>query len=426
MLYSGKARCYNVGIEENAERVEVMSKNILVKVKGLWDATGAEMIMDAALLVRGGKIAAVGSYKALTPMLDGSEEMVDHSEQYVIPGIIDAHTHVVIDPDADFTGFVGRDSDTRIAHRGIVNLKKTLDGGVTFIRDLGGYHHIDIELKKLVDEGKVEGCGLLASGEMITMTGGHGWKLGRECDGVDEVRKAAREQLKAGATLVKIMATGGNLTPGPQGAPQLSEEEIRAAVEVAHRAGLRTTTHSHSPKGIKNALYAGIDCIEHGMFIDDEALDYMKEHNIPYVPTLVGPWICAEVGEENGMAPEAVEKCKNATGRHQQNFQKAVARGLFIAMGTDAGTPFAEHGRAYLDELELMMKNGLTAREALLCATRNSAVVVGVEKERGTLEAGKWADFLVLDENPLENIKTLRTIAEVYQTGRRVERKYYV
>jgi len=403
-----------------------MSGRLLVKCKGLWDGTGAEMVCDGAVLVENGKISAVGSYDALACQLDGSEEIVDYGDKYVMPGIIDAHTHVVIDPDADFTGFVGRDSDTRIVHRGMVNLKKTLDGGVTFIRDLGGYHHIDIELKKLVDEGKIEGCGLLASGEMITMTGGHGWKLGRECDGVAEVQKAAREQLKAGATIIKIMATGGNLTPGPQGAPQLSEEEIRAAVEVAHRAGLRTTTHSHSPEGIKNALYAGIDCIEHGMFIDDEALEFMKTHNIPYVPTLVGPWICAELGEEKGMPADAVAKCKSATGRHQHNFQKAVAKGLTIAMGTDAGTPFAEHGRAYLYELELMMKNGLTAEQALLCATRNSAIVVGVEKERGTLECGKWADFLVLDDDPLENIKTLHTIAQVWQAGRRVERKYYV
>lgn len=403
-----------------------MSKNTLIRMKGLWDGTGAEMIYDAALLVKDGRIAAAGRYEAVAALLDGSEEVADYGDKYVIPGIIDAHTHIVIDPDADFTGFVGRDSDTRIVHRGIVNLKKTLDGGVTFVRDLGGYHHIDIELKKLVDEGKVEGCGLLASGEMITMTGGHGWKLGRECDGADEVRKAAREQLKAGASIIKIMATGGNLTPGPQGAPQLSEEEIRAAVEVAHRAGVRTTTHSHSAEGIKNALYAGIDCIEHGMFIDEEALDYMKEHNISYVPTLVGPWICAELGEEKGMAPEAVAKCKRATGRHQESFKMAVAKGLLIAMGTDAGTPFAEHGRAWLDELDLMMAGGYTAEQALLAATRNSAIVVGVEPERGTLEAGKWADFLVLDENPLENIATLRTIAQVYQAGRRVERKYYV
>lgn len=402
-----------------------MSARMLVKAKGLWDGTGAPMVENAALLVEDGRVVAAGSYEAVAGQLTGEETVVDYSDKYVMPGMIDAHTHVVVDPDADFTGYIGRDSDTRIAHRGMVNLKKTLDGGITFIRDLGGYHHIDIELKKLVDEGKIEGCGLLASGQMITMTGGHGWKMGRECDGEAEVRKAAREQIKAGATVIKVMATGGNLTPGPQGAPQLSEAEIRAAVEEAHKSGKRTTTHSHSAEGIKNALYAGIDCIEHGMFIDDEALDYMKEHGIYYVPTLVAPWICAVEGEEKGLPREAVLKCQSAVARHMESFKKAVAKGVIIAMGTDAGTPFCEHGKAYVDELKLMMEGGFTAEQALIAGTKTSAEVIGVETDYGTLEAGKRADFLVLNENPLENIDTLRTICQVYQGGRQVQRIYY-
>ena len=256
------------------------------------------------------------------------------------------------------------------------------------------------------------------------MTGGHGWKIGRECDGPSEARKAAREQIKAGATVIKIMATGGNLTPGPQGAPQLSEEEIRAAVEEAHKSGKRTTTHSHSAEGVKNALRAGIDCIEHGMFIDEEALDFMKAHGIPYVPTLVAPWICAMVGEERGLSKEAVEKTKSAIGRHMESFRMAVKKGVKIAMGTDAGTPFCEHGKAYVGELRLMTEGGFTPMQAIVAATKSSAEVVGVEKSRGTLEAGKEADFLVLAENPLDDIGAFEHIREVYKGGRRVERKY--
>lgn len=402
-----------------------MERDMLVKCKALLDGTGAAPVADAGLLIRGDRVAAVGPFPEVAKQAADGAELVDYSDKYIMPGVIDAHVHVVIDPEADFTGFVGRDSDTRIAHRGMVNLKKTLDGGVTFIRDLGGYHHIDIELKKLIDEGKIEGCGLVASGEMITMTGGHGWKIGRECDGPDEARKAAREQLKAGASYIKIMATGGNLTPGPQGAPQLSREEIHAAVEEAHKAGRLTTTHSHSAEGVKNALYAGIDCIEHGMFIDEEALDYMVAHDIPYVPTLVGPWICAEVGEEKGLPEEAVRKCKGAIARHKESFKMAVAKGVRIAMGTDAGTPFCEHGKAYVDELKLMCQGGFTPMQALVAATKTSAQVTGVADDYGTLEAGKHADFLVLDENPLDNLDTLRHIHQVYQGGRKVVRRYY-
>lgn len=402
-----------------------MSDPLLIKCKALLDGTGADPIQDAGLLVEHGRVRAVGPFEAVHAQAPQAE-VVDHHDKYVMPGIIDTHTHVVIDPDADFTGFVDRrDSDTRIAHRGMVNLKKTLDGGVTFIRDLGGYHFIDIELKKLLDEGKIEGCGMLASGQMITMTGGHGWKIGRECDGPDECRKAAREQIKAGASYIKIMATGGNLTPGPQGAPQLSCEEIRAAVEEAHKSGKRTTTHSHSAEGIKNALYAGIDCIEHGMFIDEEALDYMVEHDIPLVPTLVAPWICAEYGEEKGLPAEAVQKCKSAVDRHMASFQLALKKGVKIAMGTDAGTPFCEHGAAYVDNLILQCKGGMTPMESLLTATKNAAEVIGVAEDYGTLEPGKQADFLVLDADPLQDLETLRHIHDVYQAGRRVVRQYY-
>ena len=152
----------------------------IVKCGTLIDGTGAEPTVGAALLLKDGLIVSSGKYEEVAKEAPAGAELIDYGDKYVTPGIIDAHVHVTIDPEADFTGFVGRDSDTRIAHRGTVNLKKTLDGGVTFIRDLGGYHHIDIELKKLIDEGLIEGCGLLASGEMITMTGGHGWKIGRD------------------------------------------------------------------------------------------------------------------------------------------------------------------------------------------------------------------------------------------------------
>ena len=412
---------------DDIERKFNIMKQFLVKCKALLDGTGAQPIENAGMLVEDGLVKAVGPYDAVRAQAPADVELVDYSGKYVMPGIIDVHTHVIIDPEADFTGFVDRgDSDTAIAYRGMVNLKKTLDGGVTFIRDLGGYHFIDVELKKLLDAGKIEGCGMLAAGQMITMTGGHGWKLGRQADGISECRKAAREQILHGASYVKIMSSGGDLTPGPAGAPQLSSEEIRAAVEEAHKAGLRTTTHSHSAEAIKNALDAGIDCIEHGMFIDEADVDYMVEHNIPLVPTLVAPWICAEQGEEKGLPMDAVIKCKSAVSRHVESFKLALRKGVKMAMGTDAGTPFCDHGAAYVDNLILQCRYGMTPMQSLLTATRNAAEVIGIDEDYGTLESGKHADFLVLNDNPLDSFETLRHIAEVYQFGKRVVRQYYI
>ena len=152
----------------------------------------------------------------------------------------------------------------------------------------------------------------------------------------------------------------------------------------------------------------------------------MKVHDIPYVPTMVGPWICATVGEEKGLGKDALEKTKHAIGRHCESFKMAVKKGIRIALGTDAGTPFSEHGRAYIHELRLMTERGFTPMQALQAATRVSADVVGVLAERGTLEEGKVADFLVLKSNPLEDFSTFEHIHEVYQKGKKVNRVYFL
>lgn len=399
-----------------------MSGRILYKSSLLIDGTGETPIDDAYMIVENDIIISVGKIDQIN-LSETDMQIVNFENKTIVPGVIDAHTHFTINPDVNFTGFVGRDSVTRIALRGAENLKKTLRGGVTYIRDLGSYRHIDIELKKCLKDGLIEGPDILVSGEILTMTGGHGWPIGRECDGVAEVLKAAREQIKAGADLIKIMATGGNLTPGTQsGAPQLNEEEMRAAVEAAHKASRKTTVHAHGAEGIKAALRAGIDCIEHGMYIDEEALAFMAENNIYYVPTLVAPWICAQIGEERGLEPEAVRKTKSSIVRHMESFRMARKCGVKIAMGTDAGTPFCEHGVSYVDELKLMAEGGFTPMQAIVAATKISAEVLNVAQKYGTLEPGKKADFLILDENPLHNLETYRHIHSVYKNGKKIAR----
>lgn len=396
-----------------------MANKTFYKVSLLINGTYDAPIKNAGLLVEGKTIAKVG--KAEDFQLDPDVKVVDLTGKTVMPGMINCHVHITMEPVGDPMGIAGRESDATAALRGVANLKKHLKSGVTFFRDMGGAHRVDLDLRDAVNQGLVDGPNFLASGKVLTMTGGHGWQMGRECDGVDEVRKAAREQLKAGADIIKIMATGGVMTPGVEpGSPQLTMEEIAAGVEEAHKAGKKTATHAQGTTGIKNAVLAGIDSVEHGIFLDDEVIEMMIERGVYLVPTLVAPYFIVENGVEKGIPAYAVEKSKRVMSSHVKSFQKAREAGVKIAMGTDAGTPFNLHDKtAY--ELKLMVEAGMTPLEAIVTSTKNSSELLGIEESYGTLEAGKFADFIVLSENPLENIETLLQVDQVYKHGRPVE-----
>ena len=392
----------------------------LYRANTLIDGNGGEPVKNAALAVEDGKIVYAGPEAGFTPP-EGCEAIA-YGEAWLLPGLIDAHTHFLIDPLADFTGFAGRDSQTQIAWRGIKNLEKILKAGVTYIRDLGGYRHIEIELRKLLDAGEFIGPGVQVAGQFITMTGGHCWKLGREADGEAEVRKATREQLKAGADVIKVMASGGNLTPGSiPGAAQFSEAEMRAACEEAHKAGKRVTTHAHSSEAIMNALNGGVDCIEHGNYANEETLRMIKQKDVYYVPTIYGPWVCAMHGEERGLHPDIVRKCRIAMDSHRKSVEMAVRLGLKIGAGTDSGTPFSEHGTSLVEELRLLVEYGMTPMQAITAATRNGADLMGLLETHGTLEKDKAADFIVVEEDPLADITALRKLRAVYKGGVEVE-----
>ncbi len=245
--------------------------------------------------------------------------------------------------------------------------------------------------------------------------------MGREADGPEETRKAAREQLKAGADLVKIMATGGVITKGVEpGSPQLSMEEMKTAIEEAHKAGKKTSTHAQGTEGIKNAVLAGIDSVEHGIFLDDETINLMLEKGVYLVPTLVAPYFIVENGVEAGIPKYAVDKSNYVMKYHMESFTRAYNAGVKIAMGTDSGTPYNPHGSAPT-EIKLMVQCGMGLMDALVASTRSSAELLGIDQEYGSLEVDKYADFLVLDENPLENLDTLFEINSVYKMGKKFE-----
>jgi imidazolonepropionase-like amidohydrolase len=236
------------------------------------------------------------------------------------------------------------------------------------------------------------------------------------------VRRAAREQIKAGADIVKLMATGGVLTPAVEpGSEQFTEAELRAGVEEAHKAGKKTATHAMGTQGILNALRAGIDSIEHGVYLDEEAVALMRKRGVPLIPTLAALCQIESNGVQAGIPAFAVEKTLKVKPFHLASIQRARAAGVAVAMGTDAGTPFNRHGEN-LQELKLLIQHsGFSPLEAIEAGTRVSARVLGLEKELGTVEAGKLADLVAVNGNPLEDIDILlqrRSIHRVVLGGR--------
>lgn len=396
-----------------------MSNKTLYKGFTLINGTGATPVENAWFIVKDKTISKIDQGNELP--LEDNIEIVDLSGKTVMPGLINCHVHITMEPIGDPFGLMLKESESKTALRGGSNLRKHLLAGTTYFRDLGGPSGIDLALRDSVREGIIEGPEFLASAQVLTMTGGHGWPMGREADGPDELRKAAREQLKKGADVIKIMATGGVMTEGVEpGSPQLTKEEIEVAIEEAHKAGKKTATHAQGTKGIKNAVLAGIDSVEHGIFLDDEVIQLMVEKGVYLVPTLVAPYFIIKNGVEAGIPVSAVEKSKMVMGDHMASFRKAYEAGVKIAMGTDSGTPFNPHGSAPV-ELNLMVENGMTIMDAIVSATKNASELLGIDNNYGTLEEGKFADFLVLDENPLDNLDTLFNINEVYKLGKLVK-----
>ncbi|MBU5438120.1 amidohydrolase family protein [Tissierella sp. MSJ-40] len=396
-----------------------MSNKTLYTGFTLINGTGENPVENAYFLVEGNKLLTVGSGDKL-PSAENIE-IVNLAGKTVIPGLINCHVHITMEPVGDPFSLMLKESQAKTALRGTANLKKHLKSGTTYFRDLGGPDGVDLALRDAVKEGFIEGPEFLVSCKVLTMTGGHGWPMGREADGPEELRKAAREQLKSGADVIKIMATGGVMTPGVEpGSPQLSKEEMEAAIIEAHKAGKKTATHAQGTTGIKNAVLAGIDSVEHGIFLDDEVIELMVERNVYLVPTLVAPYFIVKNGVEAGIPKHAVEKARMVMGSHMESFRKAHKAGVKIAMGTDAGTPFNFHDAAPF-ELKLMVEGGMTPMETIVSSTKTAAELLGVNNNYGTLEEGKFADFLVLDENPLNNLDTLFNINSVYKAGKLVK-----
>lgn len=405
----------------------------MIKNGLLIDGNGGEPMEQCAVVIDGNRIVFVGDAADFDGTVD---ETIDVDGATIAPGFIDTHVHLMM----EYSSVQNRLETpfSYMFYQAIHYMRNTLNAGITSVRDALG---TDLGVKKAVEEGIVEGPRMQLSINALTITGGHGdgyTTSGQtvellqanypgmpdgKADGIEEVRKKTREMLRAGAEVIKVHATGGVLsaTDHPE-FTQFSLEELQVIVEeAAFRKGVKVMAHAQGAEGIKQAVKAGIHSIEHGIFLDDEAIEMMKEHGTYLVPTLLAPVAVLELAKETGMPDSAVQKARDAIEAHKKSFTKAYKAGVKIAMGTDAGV--MPHG-TNLRELALMTEGGMTPMEAIVATTKTAAECLGWENELGTLEKGKLADLVVIKGNPLDDIASLsnaETIQLVIKDGKIVK-----
>lgn len=401
----------------------------------LLDGRGGEPLANAAVLIQDDRILSVGEGTGIQ-VPTGELTKLDAQGGYILPGFIDTHVHMMLEG-FDIPKMLTRPFSMNF-YRAIGHMRRTIDAGITTVRDAGG---ADLGVKQSVEEGLVVGPRMQVSITALSITGGHGdgWMPSGAsldlfppypgmpsniCDGVEEVRKKVREVLRAGAEIVKICSTGGVMSPTDHPEfTQFTPEELAAIVqEATYRRGVKVMSHAQGVEGIKNAVRAGIHSIEHGIFLDDEAIDLMLEKGTFLVPTLLAPLSVVEIAETSGTMPDyGVRKARETIEIHSESIAKAYERGVTIAMGTDAGV--MPHG-TNLRELGLMCNIGMSPMEALVATTKVAAECLGWQDRIGTVEKGKLADIVIVATDPLKAIRSLEkteNIKVVMQGGKVVK-----
>ncbi len=399
-----------------------MSRKV-IKCGKFFDSINECVKENVTVVVEGNKIVEVTEGDVCT---EGAE-VIDLSAKFVMPGMIDAHMHVMMNGEPSGMSDILSKSDADYAYDAMLNAQADLMAGFTSIRDEGCIGFVDVALKKAINAGKVVGPRMLVAGMGIGSTGGHGdghyrpgtkvaGGLSQVVDSPDAARQAARNTIKYGADQIKLMATGGVMSVGDEpGAPDLTFEEMKAALDIANTHGKLSSAHAHGALGIKWAVKAGITSIEHGMMMDEECMDLMVEHGTYLVPTIIAAYRIVENGH---MLPqEAVRKATQCLENHGRNLEMCRAKGVKIAFGTDTGTYCSPHGKqAY--EFELMQKYGnFTVTETLVACTKTNAELFRWSDKVGSIEAGKLADIVAFDESPYDDISTMCRCTFVMKDG---------
>jgi imidazolonepropionase-like amidohydrolase len=388
------------------------------------DVRTGNYLTDQIIWIEGDRIKAIGRATDISSQVPASAKTIDLSNSTVLPGLIDCHTHLTYTP--YMAGPAGLHiSYPRQALIGAHNARVTLEAGFTTVRNVGANGYSDIALRDSIKAGELIGPRIIASGPALSITGGHGdenflapqfnFSNDGVADGVDGVTAKVRENIKYGADVIKFMATGGVLSEGDNPAlAQYSPEEMKAIVDTAHELGRKVAAHAHGALGIKYAVLAGVDSIEHGSYINEEDIQLMKQHGTYLVPTLyLGDWLMENLSML-GLTPNMIEKAKIVLPIARQNIAVAFKSGVKVAFGTDAAVyPHGLNGR----EFAVMVKLGLSPLQAIQAATVNAADLLGWTDRVGTLEAGKFADVIAVDGDPLSDVHVLENVQFVMKGG---------
>jgi imidazolonepropionase-like amidohydrolase len=411
------------------ERAAQPGKKIILHVARLLDVKTGTVLSDQVIVIEGDKIATVGQAKSVKATGDG--QVIELPKATVLPGLVDCHVHLTINPNQ--FGPVGLNiSYPRSALTGARNARITLEAGFTTVRNLAADGYSDIALRDAINAGDVPGPRMFASGPALSITGGH-WDQNYlaphfaftndgVADGVEQVMKRVRENIKYGADVIKVMATGGVISQGDNPAfAQYSLAEMKAIVETAHGLGRKVAAHAHAAVGIKNAVLAGADSIEHGSYINDEEIQLMKEHGTYLVPTVaLEDWVIENM-QALGWTPNMMEKGRTVIPIAQKNVSHAFRSDVKVALGTDAGV-YAHGLNGH--EFGKMVQMGLTPLQSIQAGTVNAADLLGWTDKIGTIEAGKWADIVAVDGDPLQDVTTLEHVKFVMKGGEVIKNEY--